>query len=552
MKMARIYPDHPLSGTLSNAERRVFYSLKDLLPPEYIVLYSVPIYQRSQDTDLLLDGEIDFLVIHPDKGMVIIEVKGGGVGFDGKTGKWTSISFDGSTHEIKNPYEQGKKYLYPLIKDLEKNHLTKDYKYPCGHAVWFPDVDLKNKKLGISEELGNITLDRNDLEKPAKSIETLFVSCLGIKKWKEPGSAGVRALISYLAPSWMIRISMSSLLSDEDRALHEATVSQYRILSLLQRHQRALICGAAGTGKTFLAIEKARRLSDLDNKMRILLVCFNIRLAEKLREILNEYKNIDVFHFHGLCTKLCKDAAIPVPQPDPFGSNENYFKFDLPDILMEALCYTDDRYDALIVDEGQDFESTWWVPLMETLGNPKSDIFYIFYDDNQVLYERQLNFPIADEPFHLTENCRNTKNIHQEVMKYYKGDVLPSSIGPEGQPPKIIRIKTGNQEHQAVEHSIYELLNKERINSQKITILTPCKEDNSSWKSGSMMAGKKISWTARGDNYIYCSTIHSFKGLESAIIIATELNKLPVKTQQQLLYVAFSRAQSYLVIVSHE
>lgn len=550
--MARIYPDHPLSDTLSNAERKVFYSLKDLLPDEYVVLYSVPIYQRSLETDLLLDGEVDFLVIHPDKGMVIIEVKGGGIGFDGKTGKWTSTSFDGATHEIKNPYEQGKKYLYPLIKDLEKHPLTKDYKYPCGHAVWFPDIDVKNKKLGISLELGNITLDRNDLEKAAKSIESLFVTCLGTKRWKGPGPAGVRTLISYLAPSWMIRISMSSLLSDEDRLRHEATVSQYRTLSLLQRHPRALICGAAGTGKTFLAIEKARRLSETDDTIKILLVCFNIRLAEKLREMLTEHKNIDVYHFHGLCTKLCKDAVIPVPQPDPFASTENYFKFDLPDALMEALCNTDYRYNALIVDEGQDFESTWWVPLMETLENSKTDIFYIFYDDNQVLYERQLSFPIAYEPFHLSENCRNTRNIHQEVMKYYKGDVSPSSIGPEGQPLKIIKVKTGKQVHQAVEQSINELLNKEQINSQKITILTPCKEDNSVWKSGSMIAGKKISWTTRGNDYIYCSTIHSFKGLESAIIIVTELSKLPIKTQIQLLYVAFSRAQSFLVIVSEE
>jgi superfamily I DNA and RNA helicase len=153
-------------------------------------------------------------------------------------------------------------------------------------------------------------------------------------------------------------------------------VSQFKVLSLLQRHNRALICGPAGTGKTFLALEKARRLAEDNNNFKVLLVCFNIRLAEKLRELTNECTNVDVYHFHGLCSYFCKKANIAIPQPDPLVSNENYFKYDLPESLMNALCYTDERYDALIVDEGQDFDPAWWIPLEEVLRNPRSDIFY--------------------------------------------------------------------------------------------------------------------------------------------------------------------------------
>ena len=299
--MARLFPDHPLKGSLSNAERKVFYSLKDLLPEKYTVLHSIPIYHRSLDTDILLDGEIDFIVIYPEKGMIVIEVKGGGIGFDAKTAKWSSISFDGSIHEIKNPYEQGKNYLYALRRDLIRNPSTSNFKIPCGHAVWFPDIDLADKKLGISVELQNITLDRNDLPRAQKAIERLFTDCLGEKNIKKTGSAWVKALVHYLAPSWEIRISLSSALKEDEKVFHEATVSQYRVLSLLQRYNRALICGPAGTGKTFLALEKARRLAENDSNFKVLLVCFNIRLAENLRACLEDFENIDVYHFHGLC-----------------------------------------------------------------------------------------------------------------------------------------------------------------------------------------------------------------------------------------------------------
>jgi len=75
--MARMYPDHPLGDTKSNAERKVFYALKDTLSNDYMVLHSVPIYRRPKKNGPLLDGEIDFLILHSDKGMIAIEVKGG-------------------------------------------------------------------------------------------------------------------------------------------------------------------------------------------------------------------------------------------------------------------------------------------------------------------------------------------------------------------------------------------------------------------------------------------------------------------------------------------
>src|SRR3972149_10616606 len=126
--MAKIYPDHPLGDTKSNAERKVFYALKDLLPDDYVVLHSVPIYHRTSEKDRLASGELDFLVAHPSMGVIVIEVKGGGITFDSKSGRWSSMAFDGSVYEIKNPYEQAKKYSFCILNELKLCSFTKRFR----------------------------------------------------------------------------------------------------------------------------------------------------------------------------------------------------------------------------------------------------------------------------------------------------------------------------------------------------------------------------------------------------------------------------------------
>lgn len=115
--MARMYPDSPLKGIRSNAERNVFYALKDLLPENYAVFHSVPIYRESDTRGGLLDGEADFIIACPDKGLLVIEVKGGGISFNGNTGKWMTIDANNDLHEIKDPFEQSKSYKYALLNE---------------------------------------------------------------------------------------------------------------------------------------------------------------------------------------------------------------------------------------------------------------------------------------------------------------------------------------------------------------------------------------------------------------------------------------------------
>ena len=111
----------------------------------------------------------------------------------------------------------------------------------------------------------------------------------------------------------------------------------------------------------------------------------------------------------------------------------DYFEQRQPEILLEALRTVVTRFDAIIVDEGQDFTENWWIPLLYTLRDPDDGIVYNFFDDNQRIFaDRQAYFPFKEPLYHLTVNCRNTQSIHRIIRQYYRGNYQLACQGAEG------------------------------------------------------------------------------------------------------------------------
>jgi Nuclease-related domain/UvrD-like helicase C-terminal domain/AAA domain len=546
--MAKMYPSKILAGTQSNAERKVYFALKDNLPDTFSVFHSVPLLVRSQKAPALLPKEIDFLVCHLQHGLLVIEVKGGGISCDGPEGVWTSTSSDGLVHEIKNPYGQAQSALFALLDELRDCGIGKKNRFPIAYAVWFPDIELKNTPLGRSTNYPDITFDSFTLADPKDPILYVLVKCLIRTAPIPPGPEGLQTLVKYLAPKWQVPLRLGTALREEEKAFFEATRSQYKVLSMLGRKHRALICGAAGSGKTFLALEKAHTLANAGND--VLLLCYNQRLAEWLRSQTSPSDNITVFHYHGLCAYLCQLAGQPLPKPDPLSATRNFFAAELPEALLNAIAATERRFDGIIVDEGQDFEALWWISSQELLKDPAASPLYIFYDDNQHIYSTRFDFPIKEEPLLLCENCRNTRKIHAEVMKSYRGNSEYAAIGPEGRNPVEIQVAGDQEERTAVENAVRELLTQENVPIASIVILTPKAQARSKWREGEKLAGHPLSWSGPcPGGAIACATIHAFKGLESPVVIMTEMAEPDTHRLRQLSYVGCSRASSHLIIV---
>ncbi len=214
---------------------------------------------------------------------------------------------------------------------------------------------------------------------------------------------------------------------------------------------------------------------------------------------------------------------------------------------MDALAESEQRFDALIVDEGQDFLASWWLPIQEALTDPVHGTFYIFYDDNQSIYTTGLELPFSSPLFPLMENCRNTQHIHREVVKYYGGRDVIECLGPEGRP-----LETVTTEHvaNAVQIAVKRLVHEQGVSPADISILSPLGQQRSQIQEGFRIGNLHLSWTEKGSrDTVHCSTIHGFKGLESPVIILCELEKAHMAKRNELLYVGMSRARNHIILI---
>lgn len=277
--MATMYPRQPKSNTLSQAELTIFNTFAKHLSDDYTVFHSVDI-QMPRSSRGVDDYEIDFVIAHPKQGLLLLEVKGGLIRYDGAMG-WSRQN-RGSWLSFDSPVDQVKGASYQLFKYLSNQPSTKSFNYASWYAVALPDVDIEQDITpGIRQE---IILDKKSLH-PSRVEETigrLFAYYQRSDARKAPGKAGIKALGSVLAPKWFLTSYMSTDFEYEESAIKELTEEQFNVLDGIDFRKRALIAGCAGSGKTLLAMEMARRFAD--DGQRVLLTCYNKALAEYLSE----------------------------------------------------------------------------------------------------------------------------------------------------------------------------------------------------------------------------------------------------------------------------
>ena len=559
--MATMIPelsDAQLADLPSQAEAKVYRAFRDGLPADFVVFFQVGWILRREE-EQAKDGETDFLVCHPDLGYLCVEVKGGGVGFDSHSGDWFSVDRHQKKHPINNPISQALKAKYSIRSKLNEHQRWKDlalHNVLRGHAVFFPDVgnasvlsrpDMPATLIGCSK----------DLQNPKSWIDAAFAYWGNDASSFTPlGRRGLDVLRDVFARSFVVTPLVSSQLAEQEARRLVLTKDQIRVLDFLRSHRRVAVSGGAGTGKTVLALEKARRLAA--EGFKTLLTCYNRQLADYLSTICGATPNLDVMSFHQLCHRqveranrasgrdLVTEAKVTYPGKD-------LYEVQLPNALGYSLEVLPDRYDAIVCDEGQDFREEFWVPLELLLMDYETSPLYVFYDDNQNIYARVGTFPIRDEPFSLTTNCRNTAPIHVAAYRYYKG--VPVSP-PDIQGDELHFEESANRDPQATKINalIVDLVAKQGVSPGDITVLIADALHKAEYYAAlrRLPLPRPASWLeegVRGPNTVLIDTIQRFKGLESPILILWGLDTIDLSRNQELLYVGMSRAKSLLVIV---
>jgi nuclease-like protein/type III restriction/modification enzyme restriction subunit len=532
--MARMIPESPVD-TESPAERRLFERLRDATPDEIVAFHSVA-WQLPGRNGRPEQGESDFVVAHPNYGVLTLEVKGGSVRYDAQAGKWFTRGKDGES-PIKDPVRQASRASHLLARTLARSTRGGGETISFGHAVAFPDCRVERKTLrpDLPREL---VVDHADVSRLSERVERLFRHWFSEAEKTPIGKEGVELLERVLANSFELRAPLAFELAEEERELYRLTEQQYRVLDMLSRHARVAIAGCAGSGKTFLAAEKARRLAT--QGFRVLLVVFNVLLAEHLRRGLADVPEVTVRAFYGLCREVARIARPDVAdEPEP-GSEGEYYA-GLAAAFAEHADLMAGHFDALIVDEGQDVAADWWLPLQILLTDPDQSPLYVFFDDNQKLFPVPSGLPFLDEPFLLTDNCRNTRRINELVMRFYKGGTM-RAIGPEG--PAIDRhvYETEAELLDQLDEAVARWVGEAEVPPENIALLTAHSAHRSALWKRDRLGGIRLTDDPWQRNRILRCSVFRFKGLERLVVGLCELDGAP----ENAFYVGLSRPSVFL------
>lgn len=509
---------------IEDSERRVADALRRL-PDGWVVLHHVS--WQSKRGGRQGDGEADFIILHPRRGLVVLEVKGGGIEVD--RGRWMTTDRFGKRHDIKNPFEQATASKHALVGWLRDHGLGARVR--VGHAVVFPHMDAI-PALGPAAH-PHITFSKADL----LDIGTAVTRC--IAHWSLDANLppkDAEKVIALLAPTVSASPTLSSASGDAEANLIVFTAEQIEAFSRLRAHRGGLIIGGAGTGKTVLAIARAQQLAK--DGFRTLLVCFNELLGAELAEGIGQGPELTAGTFHALCLREARRAGIAISNE----RNQAWWEDEAPSLLIDACSRNETIYDAIVVDEGQDFSPIWLDALRCVTRGVEEAPFFVFADPRQDLWRRGWDLN-AEYPFvwELTRNMRNTLPIAKRVAAIVGGDAQGRGIpGPD----PIWRTSEGPAKERDVVNAVEHLLD-EGFGPASLVVLCGSARMAERLRERSIGPFSFGLWGSRG---IPVETVSRFKGLESQAIILVLDGPFPLDGRTSA-YVGMSRARSVLVVV---
>jgi superfamily I DNA/RNA helicase len=302
-----------------------------------------------------------------------------------------------------------------------------------------------------------------------------------------------------------------------------------------------------------LAMAHARRQA-ADGR-QVLFLCFNRGLAEWLRAHVPEaeQERLRIRHFAGLCAELCREAGVRFQPPQ--GDEEavrTFFRSTAPQLLEQALDRIERRFDAVVVDEAQDFAPDWWLSVELLNSRAEEGPLYMFYDPAQNLFvEEKLTFPDA-VPYRLPYNCRNTRAIADTCGRVLGRAIPVWAEAPAGQATQLYVHEAPLQRRQAVDRQVREWL-KAGLRPEQVAILSPWRQANSNLDGVDRIASHPLvtdlqAW--REGRGVLFATVRSFKGLEADALVIVDVPAFGPPFTASDCYVACSRAKHLLSVIA--
>jgi hypothetical protein len=528
--MAIMIPEKPRNFDPASQEGLIFDALASL-SEDYYVFHSFRITDTREG--IFHESETDFVILNRTKGVICLEAKAGQVRYE--NGCWLYGS--GIPMHNGGPFNQASANKYKLMRYISDSNMAFVLeKCKFFHAVWFPSVSndrLRSMTLP-SEGDKTLVLTKEALSDPEEFIDRVYALELPSRVQTNLSEFECKRLVREIfCPQFNVFPSASFEADLKKIVFHRLLDEQAGILDFLDEQLTAAVNGAAGTGKTMIAVEKARRHAAFGEK--VLFLCFNTQLKDYLE---NNYARefVSYYTIAGFACKICNTA-----RPD-----YKELKSKLEDYYISGSF----PYKHVIIDEGQDFgseaiEETDIIQLIHDIivDTDQGGTFYVFYDRLQLIQAREMPKFISDLDCRLTlyRNCRNTENIAVTSLRPIterKPRVFDGAV--KGAPAKLHFCDSVQSEHERIDVIIDELA---ADGYRDIVILT-CKTEATSVLSNSVKGGRYR------NKYLF-TTCRKFKGLEADVVVLVDVDKTTFEQDNVLLfYVGTSRARIKLEITA--
>lgn len=527
----------------------LLYELLQQLPDDYYVFHSTHWNEQRRRNEYSARkyvqwGEADFTIFHPSYGFIVFEVKDGLISFSRERG-WIQTNRSNGTDKTIDPMDQAERSKYYFL-DRIKARFGGQSPYTFCSAVWFTAGDRANIEgnlpLNYKEE---IVLWSNDLQSVAAAEMAIrrIYRFYDVRK-VEPSEEMTSKVLDTLTPEFGVVQTMRSRTLAVKALFRRMTTEQMYLLDYLEEQEEAAIHGVAGTGKTVLAVQKAKSLAQTD---RVLFLCFNRFLKTHLEETCPDSTSISFFTLDGLVGAFTGAFS---QSPD-----------ERTDAISEFLMDWDEYelpFKHIVVDEGQDFADIH-LQLLHDIAQAHHGNFYVFYDRNQ--FVQGLRYPEwldkMDCRLVLSRNCRNTKEI------------AITSTRPIGIDENRIRMRRESTVDGVIKPNLFFVEDKSTLKEYlgrlirkyiaaglagtDIVVLSMKPEGKSILTEGDFqLPGNCILTKIQNNNGILFTTVRKFKGLEAMAVICIDIDSETFENDRNrnVFYVGTSRAMSYLDLIT--
>lgn len=591
--MAIFFPSlNTVVGKMQSGERRFARKMESVLEDDYLCWYDVPIGPKQKRPD--------FTLFHPGRGLLILEVKDWKADTIKRGNKHQfELATPSGRKQVANPFDHARQYTLTIVDTLERDPQLQQHNpaykgklvTPWGYGVVFSNITRQQaEKMGLTQVIDERLILCKDELAPSVEAEAFQERLWQMfnyqfrDKLTQPQIDRIRA---HLWPEIIVPEQQGSLLGNDDI---ESTLPDVIKVMDYQQEQIArsmgeghrIIHGVAGSGKTMILGFRCLYLAKILHKP-ILVLCFNITLAAKLRSYVTNHNigdRVQVSHFHDWCGQQLKTYHVSV-----MAGQGAYFDRQVQSVIqgVEKGQIPRAQYGAMLIDEAHDFDPDW-LQLITGMVDPETNALLLLYDDAQSIYKRQgLGFSLSSVGIQargrtkiLKLNYRNTQQIldfayafAQSYMQEYEADedsiplIRPEAGGKVGQPPVLRRCA----DPQAENEFIIKCLRKwQTLGRAWRDIAIVFRSGKTGARLARALDSANIPFllahdkTTKSDydpevNRVSLLTIHSSKGLEFATVVVAGIGEYAVTEEDieqevRLLYIAMTRAMDNLLLVT--